>query len=97
MTAAAIFIDVECPTCRERPGGLCSKEECRRAVLPQLAKNIGWLKLMGEALVEQMTRQNAPLPTTEKTAVERIGRRNARKLARKGRGYFGLAKAILGR
>jgi len=64
-------------------------------VLPRLAQNTGWLKLMGEARTEQKERQK-PEPK-ETVQIERIARRNARKVARSGRrGYFGLAKAIAG-
>lgn len=75
-------------------GGLCGKDSCRRPILPQLAQNRGWLKLIGEAVVEQTKRQ-APEPT-ERKQLARIARRNARKVARsQRRGYFGLAKAIM--
>lgn len=51
------------------------------------------LRLIGEALVEQKERQE-PEPK-DKVQLERISRRNARKIARsQRRGYFGLAKAI---
>lgn len=96
MTAAAILLDAaECPKCLARPSGLCEREECRKAVLPQLAQNVGWLKLMGNAIVEQTKRQKQTLTPAEKAAVAKIGRRNARRVARSKRGgYFGLAKAI---
>lgn len=81
-----------CPAC-VRADGLCGREDCRRAVLPQLAKNGGWLRLMGEAHTEQTKRQ-APEPA-ERKQLERIARRNARKVARSKRGgMFGLLKAI---
>lgn len=64
-------------------------------MLPQLAHNGGWLKLIGEARIEQTKRQ-APAPK-ERVELARISRRNARKVARsQRRGYFGLAKAIMG-
>jgi hypothetical protein len=108
VTAAVVFADLvaldaaisshepACPRCAERPSGLCEREECRRAVLPQLAKNIGWLKLMGEVRTEQTKRQkqkNALTPT-EKAKVAAIGRRNARKQARSKRGPYALLRAI---
>lgn len=49
---------------------------------------------MGEARTEQKDRQ-APEPE-ETVQIERVMRRNARKVARsQRRGYFGLAKAIM--
>jgi hypothetical protein len=76
--------------------GLCQREECRRQVLPQLAQNRGWLKLITEVRVEQTKRQE-PEPK-ERVAIARIGRRNARRIARTQRqGYFGLARAIMER
>lgn len=48
---------------------------------------------MGEVIVEQKERQ-AP-EADDRTQIERVKRRNARKVARsQRRGYFGLAKAI---
>lgn len=82
-----------CPACLTAVGGLCGRDDCRRQVLPQLAINGGWLKLIGDARIEQSKRQR-PVPT-EKVQLDRIARRNARKVARSSRrGYFGLAKAI---
>ena len=50
---------------------------------------------MGEALIEQKEHQE-PEPK-EKVQIARIGRRNARKVARsQRRGYVGLLKAIQG-
>ncbi len=49
---------------------------------------------MGDARIEQTKRQK-PKPK-ERAQIERIGRRNARKVARSNRrGYFGLARAIM--
>jgi hypothetical protein len=82
----------DCPACLTATGRLCHRHE--RDVLPQLAVNVGWLKLMGDPKVEQTKRQK-PIPVAEKVAVERIGRRNARKQAKnKSGGPFGFAKAI---
>jgi hypothetical protein len=84
--------EIICPDCI-RSQGLCTREGCRNAVLPRLAQPTGLLRLMGEALVEQTKRQE-PEPQ-EKVQIARIGRRNARKVARSKRGgYFGLLKAI---
>jgi hypothetical protein len=93
--ATALAFDI-CPACTlPRNKGLCSREQCRKAVLPQIAKP-ALVRLIGDALVEQTKRQK-PLAPKEKAAIARIGRRNARKQARSNRGYFGLAKAIMGR
>lgn len=94
---AAVALDLDfCPACAEpRNLGLCSKDACRKQVLPQLSKP-ALVRLIGDSLTEQTKAQNQPLSPSEKAAVERIGRRNARKRARSGGGYFGLAKAILG-
>lgn len=97
MTAAAVLIEDECPKCRlPRNLGLCADERCRKAVLPQIAKPV-LVKLIGESLTEQTKRQTQKLTPTEKVKVAAIGRRNARKVARQKRGYFGLAKAIMAR
>lgn len=82
----------DCASC-VRLGGLCGRENCRRQILPQLAQNRGWLKLIDEVHVEQTKRQ-APEPT-EKIAIEKIKRRNANKVARsQRRGMYGLLRAI---
>ena len=65
--------------------GLCHRHHV--GVLPLLAVNLEWLRLMGEARVEQTRRQRP-----EDTATKRAKRRNARK---DRRGYLGLARAIL--
>jgi hypothetical protein len=92
---AAVAFDI-CPACAEpRNKGLCGKDLCRKAVLPQIAKP-ALVRLIGEVNVEQTKRQK-PLAPKEKAAIARIGRRNARKTAKGNRGYFGLAKAIMGR
>ena len=57
-------------------------------MLPQLAVNLGWLRLMGEPRTEQTRRQNAK----PNAAVEKAKRREARKSRR---GYAGLARAIM--
>lgn len=79
-------VDEDCPDCLSRTGRLC--ERCARGVLPQLAVNVGWLKLMGNATVEQVKLQATP----ESADVKKAKRRNAR---RESRGYAGLARAIL--
>ena len=84
-----------CTYCLVADGRLCGRDDCRRAVLPQLAKNGGWINLMGAAHTEQTKRQ-APAPA-ERVAIEKVKRRNARKISRsQRRGYFGLAKSICG-
>lgn len=84
--------DIICPDCI-RSQGLCTREGCRNAVLPRLAQPTGLLRLMGEAMVEQKERQE-PEPA-EKVQIARIGRRNARKVARsQRRGMHGLLRAI---
>lgn len=52
-------------------------------MLPQLAVNLGWLRLMGEVLVEQTLRQ---APAAEKAAIEKAKRREVRKAHRRGPG-----------
>lgn len=101
MTAAVLYEADICPRCIEA-GGLCGREACQRAVLPQLATNRGWLKMIGDVLTEQTERQELTRelkigqPTTEEAAaVAKIGRRNARRVARQKRGYHGLALAIM--
>lgn len=97
MTAAVAF-DI-CPDCAEpRNRGLCSRDACRKAVLPQIAKP-ALVRLIGEVNVEQTKRQKQqPLSPKEKAQIAKIGRRNARRVARSQRqGYMGLAKAIMGR
>lgn len=92
---AAVALDI-CPDCAKPSNqGLCGKDHCRKAVLPQIAKP-ALVRLIGDVQVEQTKRQK-PLAPKEKVAIERIGRRNARRQARSGRGHFGLAKAIMGR
>lgn len=62
-------------------------------MLPQLARPLGLLKLIGDAHVEQVKRQDAE--PAEKVAIEKVKRRNARKVARSQRsGMYGLIKAI---
>lgn len=96
MTAAVTLHPDICPACAEpRNRGLCGSDHCRKAVLPQIAKP-ALVRLIGDVLTEQTKRQK-PLPAKEKAAIARIGRRNARKLARSGRGHFALALAIASR
>lgn len=97
MTAAVALDPDACSLCAlPRNKGLCSDERCRRAVLPQIAKP-SLVRLMGESLTEQTKLQKPSLTPTEKAKVAAIGRRNARKLARSGRGHFALALAIASR
>lgn len=67
---------LECPDCLGR-SGLC--RSCQRRVLPQLAVNLGWLRLMGDALIEQKTRQNRRLDSAHRAALAKVERRQARK------------------
>ena len=75
-----------------RDDGLCRFHA--RHVLPQLAVNLGWLRLMGEAHVEQKRLQK-PLPKSEAVAVERAKRREGRKRARQ-RQHAGIVGATFG-
>lgn len=68
-----------CADCLATFGKLCDR--CKPTVLPQLARNIGWLKLMGEAHAEQTRLQEQDETTV---AVERAKRRNDRRQARSG-------------
>lgn len=85
-------------------GGLCGRDSCRRSVLPQLAHNGGWLKLIGEARTEQKARQSANrLPESDlqkahkqRKSIVRASSKAARKRARTGRGAFALWKKIKG-
>lgn len=72
-----------CADCT-RQSGLCSRHHV--GILPLLARNVGWLKMMGEPRVEQKRRQSR-----EDTATKKAKRRNARK---ERRGYLGLLCAI---
>lgn len=60
-------------------GGLCHFHA--RHVLPQLAENLGWLRLMGDALIEQKRLQSL-LPPTDDVRAEKAKRREGRKRAR---------------
>ena len=82
-----------CTRCLSTRGLLCDR--CALAVLPQLARNIGWLKLMGEAIVEQKGRQrkDAPAPVSPEHAAHLVRKRAARRPSPR-RGYRGLAAAI---
>lgn len=68
-------------------------------ILPKLARNIGWLKMMGEALIEQKGRQRlmkkaAPVSPEQSAHLDR--KRAARTHSKqRHRGYRGLALAIL--
>ena len=68
--------DLECPDCLQR-SGLC--RSCQRLILPQLAINRGWLKLIGNAEVEQTNRQEE---YANRAAVEKAKRRADRKSRR---------------
>lgn len=66
-----------CAECLMTVGKLCDR--CKPSILPQLAKNLGWLRLMGNAAIEQKALQDA-----EDAAVEKAKRRTARKHSRRG-------------
>jgi hypothetical protein len=73
--------------------GLCARHESH--VLPQLARNIGWLKLMGEAIVEQTRRQTSRALAVSPEAQAHADRKQAARRSRKaGRGHLALARAI---
>lgn len=79
--------DESCPYC-VAARGLCDRHHA--GVLPQLAVNLGWLRLMGDALIEQRTRQAPLLGRRDVAAIEKAKRRAARKHARMGSGLRGL-------
>ncbi len=69
-----------CERCVTSAGKLCPS--CAVTVLPQLAVNVGWLKLMGESLTEQVSRQRkitASLPISDAQAAHLVRKRLARK------------------
>lgn len=76
MPPVGVALDV-CADCLRTVGKLCDR--CKPSILPQLAKNIGWLKLMGAAEVEQTALQDA-----EDAAVLKARRRTERRQARSG-------------
>lgn len=96
-----------CPSCVVADG-LCGRDDCRRAVLPLIAENRGWLKLIGEARVEQKRRQDddelaVSVEQTEhkkrkehtRSVSRAKARKNARAIARsQRRGLFGLHRKI---
>lgn len=65
---------------------------------PALAKNLGWLKLIGEPRTEQTTRQLTrprQLPQSDEGKAHQARRKRARAIARSRRkGMFGLLRAI---
>jgi hypothetical protein len=93
MIRAVGSSDVElCPACVLHQG-LCERHKSH--VLPQLAKNIGWLKLMGEALIEQKRRQSARALAVSPEAQAHAARKQASTRARKaGRGHLAIACAV---
>jgi len=75
--------------------GLCARHAV--GVLPQLRRNIAWLKLIGNAAVEQTARQAAiPTPPVSAAGAAYAKRKaTARQTAKsRRRGYFGLARAL---
>lgn len=73
-------------------GGLCHFHA--RHILPQLAVNLGWLRMMGEMHAEQ-TRLQAPLAVPDVAAVEKAKRREGRKRARQKQ-HAGIVGATFG-
>ena len=88
------LVDEICGDCLTHQG-LCARHAV--GVLPQLRRNIAWLKLMGNAAVEQKARQTVK-PTRHvspegKAHAQR--KATARQTARsKRRGLFGLLRAL---
>lgn len=85
MMPAVGLSDDPCPRCVAEQG-LCSRHH--RGILPELARNIGWLKLMGDAVIEQQRLQERD---EHAAAIAKAKRREARKAKR---GYAGLLAAI---
>lgn len=84
---------LECPHCLSAAGRLCHR--CATSVLPQLAVNVGWLKLMGESRTEQVSRQRkiTKSPTISDAQAAHLVRK---RLARKPRrGIRGLLAAMI--
>jgi hypothetical protein len=68
----------ECPACH---GVRTICYQCQRAHFPQLRLNVAWLKLIGEALIEQSRRQSviATAPVSPQQAAHLERKRAARK------------------
>ena len=68
-----------------------------RDILPKLAINVGWLKLIDEVHCEQTKRQSRKeLSVSPEGKAHAARKASARSIARsKRRGYYGLARAIL--
>lgn len=82
-----------CARCLEAQG-LCAA--CERGILPLLAVNLGWLRLIGESLIEQRARQSKRPPKPrphDAAAIAKAIRRDARKKHRAG--LRGLAVHVL--
>jgi hypothetical protein len=75
----------------------CDPYEQIAHILPRLAINIGWLKLIGEASVEQTRRQSprtAPLSVSAEQAAHQSRKRAARHAHRAGvRGLLAALRA----
>jgi hypothetical protein len=69
-----------CASCVAQ-SGLCDRHLAH--VVPQLAVNLGWLRLIGDAVVEQKRRQHIPAPD-DATAIAKAQRRTARRQHRAG-------------
>ena len=94
MLPALGLADDICTDCMTHQG-LCPAHE--REILPQLRRNIAWLKLMGNAAVEQKARQRAPIapPVSPEGKAHAQRKATARQTARsKRRGMFGLLRAL---
>ena len=81
----------ECHDCREQQG-LCGYHA--RFVLPRLAVNVGWLKLMGEALTEQKGRQTDRALSVSPEAQAHQERKKRARRKSIGSGLKGLLKAV---
>ena len=87
-------VGAECESCLASAGKLCDR--CARGVLPQLAVNVGWLKLMGESLTEQVSRQRkitSALPISDAQAAHLVRKRLARRSHRGVRAFLAAVRA----
>lgn len=94
MLPALGLADDLCTDCLTHQG-LCTRHE--REILPQLRRNIAWLKLIGNAAVEQTARQAAiPTPPVSEAGKAHAQRKAAARQTAKSRrrGMYGLMRAI---
>lgn len=86
MTNARVNEHGDCTAC------VAAKGLCQRHVdheTPQLAVNLGWLRMMGETHIEQRRRQRKS-DEAEQRQVARAQRRDARKHAKLARRGYGI-------